>query len=92
MIDGNELVRFIEERKKLASELRGFDFDGAERELDIVIAKIKTMQEGSVVDEINVFDKCEVHENCTVQILSNSTTGEVSIGWWQETQEEIRRG
>lgn len=32
---------------------------------------------------VSVFDKEEIIENCTVQILSNSTTGEVSIGWWK---------
>lgn len=31
----------------------------------------------------NVFDECEIHENCTVEIWKNSTTGEVSIGWWE---------
>lgn len=32
----------------------------------------------------NMFDESEIHENCTVQILRNSITGEVSIGWWEE--------
>jgi len=31
----------------------------------------------------NIFDKEELHTNCTVQILSNSATGEVSVGWWE---------
>lgn len=33
--------------------------------------------------EINIFDECEIHENCTVEIWRNSKTGEVSIGWWE---------
>lgn len=33
--------------------------------------------------EISLFDKEEVYENCTVQVLTNTTTGEVSVGWWQ---------
>lgn len=38
------------------------------------------------MDEIvatNVFDECEVHENCVVEIWKNSTTGEISIGWYE---------
>lgn len=33
--------------------------------------------------DINVFDKVETYENCTVQILINTITGEQSIGWWR---------
>lgn len=33
--------------------------------------------------ETNIFDKEELHTNCTVQILYNSTTGECSVGWWE---------
>lgn len=33
--------------------------------------------------ESNIFDECEIHENCTVEILRNSVTGEISIGWWE---------
>ena len=31
----------------------------------------------------DVFDEEEIHENCTVQILRNTATGEESIGWWK---------
>lgn len=31
--------------------------------------------------ETNVYDKVEEHENCTVQILRNTVTGEYSFGW-----------
>ena len=33
--------------------------------------------------EPNLYDEEEIHENCTVQILRNSVTGEESIGWWE---------
>lgn len=33
--------------------------------------------------ETNMYDKREVHENCTVEILTNTKTGETSIGWWE---------
>ena len=29
-----------------------------------------------------IFDKEEIHPNCTVQVLTNTVTGEVSVGWW----------
>lgn len=30
-----------------------------------------------------IYDIEEIHPNCTVQILRNSVTGEVSVGWWE---------
>ena len=36
-----------------------------------------------------VFDVEEIYEGCTVQILRNSKTGEVSIGWWEGTAEDM---
>lgn len=36
------------------------------------------------VESINLFDEEEIIHNCTVQILRNSVTGEISIGWWPE--------
>lgn len=32
-----------------------------------------------------MFDQEELHENCTVQILKNSITGEMSLGWWENS-------
>ena len=33
--------------------------------------------------ETNLFDIEEVYPNCTVQVLTNSVTGEVSVGWFE---------
>jgi len=30
----------------------------------------------------NLFDKEEIYTDCTVQVLTNTITGEVSVGWW----------
>lgn len=38
--------------------------------------------------ETNVYDEVEEHKNCTVQILRNSLTGEESVGWWENEEEE----
>ena len=38
------------------------------------------------------YDKEEIFENCTVQVLTNTATGEVSIGWWkneERTDEDV---
>ena len=38
---------------------------------------------------LNVYDEEEIYENCTVQVLRNSITGDVSVGWWQDEPEEV---
>lgn len=38
--------------------------------------------------ETNIYDQEEIHHGCTVQILSNSVTGDVSVGWWEEKEGE----
>ena len=35
--------------------------------------------------ETNMFDEEELHTDCTVQVLTNSVTGEVSVGWWENS-------
>ena len=40
----------------------------------------------------NVFDECEIHENCTVEIWKNSVTGEISIGWYENGNTETEQG
>ena len=32
---------------------------------------------------INLYDQCEIIEGCTVEILTNTLTGETSFGWWR---------
>ena len=36
--------------------------------------------------EIPIYDLEEIHRGCTVQVLKNSTTGETSVGWWEESK------
>lgn len=43
---------------------------------------------GEEIVATNVFDECEIHENCTVEIWKNSTTGEISIGWYENMKGE----
>lgn len=44
---------------------------------------ILTGMEQSQKVEINLFDKEEIFPNCTVQVLTNTATGETSVGWWK---------
>lgn len=39
--------------------------------------------DGAVIST-NIYDIEEIHHNCVVQVLRNSVTGEISIGWWPE--------
>ena len=36
--------------------------------------------------EIPIYDREEIHHNCTVQVLRNSITGQTSVGWWKEEE------
>lgn len=38
--------------------------------------------------ETNLYDEEEIHENCTVQILKSSVTGDESVGWWENEVKE----
>ena len=33
--------------------------------------------------EVSFYDKEETYPNCTVQVLTNTVTGDVSVGWWK---------
>ena len=39
--------------------------------------------ERCLVMELNMYDQCEIIEGCTVEILTNTLTGETSVGWWR---------
>lgn len=43
----------------------------------------RELDNNMITVETNIFDKETTIENCTVQILENSITGEVSVGWWR---------
>lgn len=38
------------------------------------------------IKSIGIFDKETIYPNCTVQILTNTITGEESVGWWRNEQ------
>lgn len=49
---------------------------------------VERMNDNEQIIATNVFDECEIHENCTVEIWKNSTTGEISIGWYENKEGE----
>lgn len=40
----------------------------------------------TIMIESGIFDCEEIYPNCTVQVLKNSVTGEVSVGWWENEE------
>ena len=34
------------------------------------------------------YDKVETFPNCTVQVLTNTVTGDVSVGWWNNERSD----
>lgn len=48
------------------------------------------MEDNIVSIETNIFDKATRYTNCTVEVLENTVTGEISVGWYPtENTEEI---
>ena len=41
------------------------------------------MDDPGISVETNLYDREEQYKNCTVQILTNTLTGVVSVGWWE---------
>ena len=39
--------------------------------------------EERIEDNIEYFDRSDIYPDCTVQVLTNTETGETSVGWWK---------
>ena len=86
MIDEKQLLDFIKNREAALDYLILGCY--GQRELNLIKRKIIELAAEPIC---NMYDKEETIENCTVQILSNSVTGDVSVGWWHWTEEELRQ-
>lgn len=53
--------------------------------IDAINMAIYALEEQTTIE---LYDQEEIHENCTVQVLRNSVTGDVSIGWWESDDGE----
>ena len=49
-------------------------------------------EDTNIVDvQTNIFDRCTTITNCTVEILENTQTHEISVGWYMtEDSEEVK--
>lgn len=47
----------------------------------------KLLQEA--IDNDDYFEEEELHTDCTVQVLRNKRTGEISVGWWRNGLKEM---
>lgn len=73
-------------------EIRSIYVNGYEL-VDLLTDAIKELEEYEKIKskpnvDIDIYDKEEIHENCTVQIWSNSKTGKCSIGWRENHKKE----
>ena len=42
------------------------------------------MDDEKILDvDMDIYDQEEIYPNCTVQVLTNTVTGKVSVGWWR---------
>lgn len=79
-----------DERRKAAGIGRKL-FDG--KGLQYLVAQLPEIDPKdlipTVTTEINIYDKEEIHHNCTVQVWTNTETGQTSIGWWPEGESPV---
>lgn len=52
------------------------------------LQEIEVPDRETVTSLLEFYDKEETHENCTVQVLTNTKTGAVSVGWWRNEEAE----
>lgn len=56
------------------------------------IKAMKNINPEQVRVECNIYDQEHIYRDCTVQILENTRTGEISVGWWKNDREDDRNG
>lgn len=54
---------------------------------DKCFSNFESFINGPIEVKTNIFDEVEMYSNCTVQVLTNTVTGEVSVGWWPNETE-----
>ena len=53
------------------------------------IKAMKIINPEQVRVECNIYDQEHIYRDCTVQILENTRTGAISVGWWQNDKEDV---
>ena len=90
LIEILEAMKYCDEKDiKIKSEKKIEALDTTIVILNKLIKKTEQQHVESVVNienmEINVYDEEETYSDCTVQVLKNSVTGKVSVGWWKNS-------
>ena len=88
LVDVDVLLNIMKERKTNIRSMEKADEDEQivkmlELFAERAVFTIEPLESGGGMIESNIYNTEELHENCTVQVLFNSMTGERSIGWWQ---------
>lgn len=55
---------------------------------DELFGDSEQLDDSIILNSVSIYDEEEIHTNCTVQILRNSVTGDVSVGWWPNEEED----
>jgi hypothetical protein len=80
-----EILKRLQDPEPWEPQLNSIAYDA----LNMAISALEK-QDGKkpITVETNIYDTEEIHNGCTVQILRNSVTGDVSVGWWEEKEEK----
>ena len=84
-IKGQDVDKLLDTLQLYAAVRRWHLF---EAESELIRAEIKRRLTGEGI----AYDQEEVIEGCTVQILTNTRTGETSVGWWRGSAADAPKG
>lgn len=77
----------IYEGEKFADNLsRGFNDEYNEMLFKPTQKKSDKKELRVIASAMDFYDKEEIYPNCTVQVLTNTITGECSVGWWENKE------
>ena len=84
LIEILEAMKYCDEKDiKIKSEKK---IEALDTTIAILNKLIKNTEQQNVENmEINIYDEEETYSDCTVQVLKNSVTGKVSVGWWKNS-------
>ena len=85
----HDYVRLVEVLEVFADCLTLEQFDKLTHLYSLKIPdEVAENSEPQVEMAVEFYDQSEIHHNCAVEIFTNSVTGDVSIGWWHEDDED----